>query len=55
MDKGPIQEVWIVENGHRFRAYRGRVQSEVDWKLDHHKEKSPELIVIPEPKEKESS
>ena len=42
--KEPIQEVWVVKDGIRQRVYRGRRQSEVDWKMNHHKNFSPELV-----------
>jgi hypothetical protein len=43
--KEKIQEVWITEGGVRYRAYRGRRQSEVDWKVEYHQGKghNPEV------------
>ena len=48
--KNQIQEVWVTENGKRYRAYRGRNPEHVQWKLDAHSFHAPEIITFPEEK-----
>lgn len=45
----PIQEVWVVKNGDRYRVYRGRSDQQVNWKLNHYENRADELelIVLP--------
>ncbi len=47
----PLTEIRCVENGVRFRVYRGDTQEHIDWKLYEHRKNqkhshAPELIEV---------
>ena len=42
----PIMEVWVTDNGRRYRVYRGRNAEHAGWKMQHHAGREPELVVI---------
>lgn len=39
-----LSEVWVTENGHRHRVYRGDTKEHIAWKLKKYELYHPELI-----------
>ncbi len=41
-----LTEIYVTDRGHRYRVYRGDTAAHIEFKLETHKNHSPEVVII---------